>query len=184
MSYVTAKCHALEQEPLWLNLDETSVSYSPDCCQGCVVAKSHWCNMHPAGPHRRVRPDRRRGAFTYVALIASNPAVQAVLPHFLISSSARMPKKLFKAYHALPKTRLQLLRAKSSWATSETMILIFKALKEAVAPWVPSHKPILLLDVAGAHLPKEVLRAARTNNIQLIFVPASATALVQRRPEA
>ena len=58
-------------------------------------------------------------------------------------------------------------------------MVIFKELKKALVPFLPSYRPILMLDCASAHLPKEVMRAARRQGLQLLFVPSSATGLVQ-----
>ena len=72
-----------------------------------------------------------------------------------------------------------LLRTKSTWITSETLIHIFKSLKDCLAPWIPEYKPLLLLDCAGAHLPKAVMRAARGCGIQLVYIPSCTTGLIQ-----
>lgn len=105
--------------------------------------------------------------------------MQAALPHFLLCSAARMPKQCCRAYASLPRTKLQLLRRKSAWVNAEALVFMLKSLRTSLAPWIPEYKPILLLDVAGAHLPKNVLTTARKLGIQLLFCPSSTTSLVQ-----
>lgn len=134
---------------------------------------------HPKGAHMKVQKARRRGAYTYCAVICNNPEVQALLPHFLVTAETRLPKKLHRAFKALPPTKLQLLRQKSSWVTAGSMVAIMTALKTALQPIVPAMKPILLLDCALPHLPKRVMSCARKLGIQLVFVPSCATSLAQ-----
>ena len=160
LSYVVSK--DLSKPVLWLNFDETAVARSPEALRGCVVSRKEWKGQ-VKGPHRKVRKDRQRGKYTYCATICDNSAVQAVLPQFLIGKSTHLPKKLVKAFHALPSTQLQLLREKSSWVTSETMLQMLKELKQALLPFLGTMRPILLLDCANAHLAKPVIQGAKKN---------------------
>ena len=142
------------QDIVWINVDETCVACSPACPTGCVVGAHCW-KTHPANAHMRVKKDTSRKTFTYVAMIASRPCIQAALPHFLVCSESRMPKLVARAFKALPPSRLQLLRGKSSWVTAETFVTILTELQKALQPWLPAVKPILLLDCACPHLRKK-----------------------------
>lgn len=166
------------QEVVFLNLDETSISFCPFSGQGCVVGKQDW-RTYPRGPHMQVRKDRQRGAWTYLAVICDNPTIQAVLPHFLIASKATMPKYVLKGFGALPKTNLRILRLKSSWTTSSSMKLVLGALKAALDPFLAGKQVVLLWDCAASHLTEEVMAAARVHGLQLLYVPSGATALLQ-----
>jgi len=110
----------------------------------------------PGGPQMPVPKSRRRIAYTYGALLCSHPGIQAVLPHFLVCSKKRLPQTVAKGFAALPPTRLRLLRRKSSWVTTDCMIRILADVREALQPWLPMVKPILVLDTASPHLPKMV----------------------------
>ena len=90
-----------------------------------------------------------------------------------------MPKLVARAFKALPPSRLQLLRGKSSWVTAETFVTILTELQKALQPWLPAVKPILLLDCACPHLPKKVLSFAQKKGLQLLFVPSCGTSLLQ-----
>ena len=166
------------QDIVWINVDETCVACSPACPTGCVVGAHCW-KTHPANAHMRVKKDTSRKTFTYVAMIASRPCIQAALPHFLVCSESRMPKLVARAFKALPPSRLQLLRGKSSWVTAETFVTILTELQKALQPWLPAVKPILLLDCACPHLPKKVLSFAQKKGLQLLFVPSCGTSLLQ-----
>ena len=166
------------QDIVWINVDETCVTCSPACPTGCVVGAHCW-KTHPANAHMRVKKDTSRKTFTYVAMIASRPCIQAALPHFLVCSESRMPKLVARAFKALPPSRLQLLRGKSSWLTAETFVTILTELQKALQPWLPAVKPILLLDCACPHLPKKVLSFAQKKGLQLLFVPSCGTSLLQ-----
>eukprot|EP00438_Fugacium_kawagutii_P019526 Skav235659 [mRNA] locus=scaffold358:836760:837632:+ [translate_table: standard] len=180
MAFLKHKYESSGKKLLFLNYDETNVMYTPDCPQGCIVAKRHWKSKHPGYPHRRVQPEKRRATLTYCAIICDLPAAQAAVPHFVLASSARMSKQCARAYCSLkPRTKLHLLRRKSAWVTAEALVFMLKTLRASLAPWIPEYKPILLLDAAGAHLPKNIFTTARKLGIQLVFCPASSTALVQ-----
>ena len=164
---------------LWLNLGETSVQFSTAPPVGCIVHKRHWPPSVP--PHAKVRPAARRGCFTYCAVVCSNTAVQPHLPHFLVGTEATISKKLLKAYNALPKTKLQVLRRKTAWVTSAEMVLILRELARALKPHCGAEKcvPILCLDCAPCHLTREVMQAARRCKIELVYIPAASTRLLQ-----
>ncbi|CAL1163990.1 unnamed protein product [Cladocopium goreaui] len=168
---------------VWINVDETCVACSPACPTGCVVGAHCW-KTHPANAHMRVKKDTSRKTFTYVAMIASRPCIQAALPHFLVCSESRMPKLVARAFKALPPSRLQLLRGKSSWVTAETFVTILTELQKALQPWLPAVKPILLLDCACPHLPKKVLSFAQKKGLQLLFVPSCGTSTCHQNSRA
>lgn len=176
IAYVTAKFS--HQELVWINFDETSVAVCPQCPKGCIV--DDWqAHPVPGGPQMSVPKNRRRIAYTYGALLCSHPAIQAVLPHFLVCSEARLPKSVASGFAALPQTKLRLLRAKSSWVTADSMISILADVRKALAPWLPMVKPILVLDTASPHLPKKVMSFAKKQGLQLLFVPSCSTSLLQ-----
>lgn len=174
VAYISKKY--AHQQILWINFDETSVRCTPPGLPGCVVDGTCW---KPQAPHMRVRKDWRKVSWTYGALICNDATIQPHLPHFLFCSQKRLPQKMAKAFDALPPTKLRLLRGKSAWATVDSMIQIVASLRKALQPWIPKVKPILLLDTASPHLPKRFMSFARKQGFQLLFVPASATGLVQ-----
>ena len=176
IAYVTEKFG--HQELAWINFDETSVPCCPPCPKGCLV--NDWKSYPvPGGPQMPVPKSRRRIAYTYGALLCSHPGIQAVLPHFLVCSEKRLPQTVAKGFAALPPTRLRLLRRKSSWVTTYCMIRILADVREALQPWLPKVKPIVVLDTASSHPPKRLMSFAKRKGFQLLFVPASSTGLLQ-----
>lgn len=127
----------------------------------------------------KIRKDRRRGAYTYCALICSDPSIQPFLPHFLISSQTWLPSSLLRAYNALPRTQLQIIRGKSSWVTADCMLVILQAVKKALMPFLAGISPVIMWDCACPHLPKTILVAAKRHGFQLLYIPASTTSLLQ-----
>ena len=176
IAYVSHKfCH---EQVVWINFDETSVPCCPQCPRGCVV--NDWTSYPvPGGPQMRVPKRRRRMAYTHGALICSHPGIQAVLPHYLVCSDKRLPKRVARGFAALPQTQLRLLRGTSSWVTADSMIRILADVRKAIEPWFPMVKPIVLLDTACPHLPQKVMAFAKKKQLQLVYVPASATAPLQ-----
>ena len=173
LSYIAEKYK--DRKLLWLNFDETSVAYAPQCPTGRIVSRKHW----KINPHCTVRKEVQRAAYSYCATICNSTEVQAKLPHFLIANGSRMRQSVFRAFHALPATKLHVMRRKTAWVTAESLVFMVKALRKAVQPYVPEYKPILILDCACQHLPKGVLRAAKQCGFQVLFVPSCCTSLLQ-----
>ena len=51
LSYIADK--QKDRKLLWLNFDETSVAYAPQCPTGCIVSRKHW----KVNPHCTVRKE-------------------------------------------------------------------------------------------------------------------------------
>ena len=134
-----------------------------------------------------VRKQDMRGALTYVSVVCDMQHIQGKLPmqhiqgklpHYLFGSETKLTKKLLKGQHALPQTWLRVIRQKSAWTSSKNISMIVKDLAGVLKSW-PDLQAILLLDVASPHLAKEVMEAARLNQVQLLYIPAGLTDKLQ-----
>lgn len=155
---------------LFLNLDETSIPATMQGLPGCVAMEGQKHRM-------AVRKEDLRGSFTYVSLICDSVAIQPLLPHYLLCSEAKLSKKLLKGQRALPQTCLRVVRQKSAWASKENLKNILKDVADLLTGF--PLQPILLLDVASAHITKDVMIFARKMKIQLLYVPAGCTDKLQ-----
>lgn len=162
-----------DKELLFLNLDETSVPYSMQCPMGCVAAA-------PGSrlPAASVLKQNARGAMTYISIICDSKDIQGMLPHYLIATKTKLTNKVLRAQRALPQTRLQIIRQASARSCAANMRVVFQGIAEALKPF-PTKLPILLLDCAPAHLPREVMMSARKFKLQLLYIPAQTTPLLQ-----
>ena len=151
-----------------LNVDETSVGYTMKLRLGNVVA--------PAVA--KVSKQDRRGAWTYLSLICNSTDVQGKLPHYLIGSKTRLTRKLLRAQKALPPTRLKIIAQKSAWTSAANLVQLLRDIGEVLKLY-PGKQGILLLDCAPSHLPKEVMQAAKRQKVQLVYIPAQCTDVLQ-----
>ena len=151
-----------------LNVDETSVGYTMKPRLGNVVA--------PAVA--KVSKQDRRGAWTYLSLICNSTDGEGKLPHYLIGSKTRLTRKLLRAQKALPPTRLKIIAQKSAWTSAANLVQLLRDIGEVLKLY-PGKQGILLLDCAPSHLPKEVMQAAKRQKVQLAYIPAQCTDVLQ-----
>ena len=153
-------------------MDETSIPYTMTHLPGCVAVEGTRL------PRMAVRKQDMCGALTYVSVVCDMQHIQGKLPHYLFGSETKLTKKLLKGQHALPQTCLRVIRQKSAWTSSKNISMIVKDLAGVLKSW-PDLQAILLLDVASPHLAKEVMEAARLNQVQLLYIPAGLTDKLQ-----
>ena len=101
-----------------------------------------------------------------------------MLPHYLIGSKTRLTRKLLRAQQALPQTRLKIVAQKSAWTSAANMVQLLRDIREVLKLY-PSKQGILLLDCAPSHLPKQVMQEAKKQKVQLAYIPAQCTDLLQ-----
>ena len=72
-----------------------------------------------------------------------------------------------------------MLRRKSAWLTTATVINMVTALGVAVQPFLQKYRFILMMDAAPVHIPKRVVQACTRSCLHFMGIPASMTALLQ-----
>ena len=171
-------CVPEARQPLMLNLDETAVAFFHGDQRGNLVA---WKRARHDGPEPVQRVSRRqlRGCVTHVAIIADRSDVQAVLPQVILGNEAMLLARVVRSMAGTLPPNVHLRRAKSSWTNIPTMIWVIQEVARALAPWVATHQPILLLDCARQHLHPSLARAAGRAGIWLAYIPAGLTWLLQ-----
>ena len=167
-------CVVAPVQPLFLNLDETSVSYTFHQAKGLY----HRRLKRQGRAHTQIRKSELRGAVTHVAVICERSEVQPRLPQVIIGNKHRFTVRLMASVRASTPANVHLFRRKSSWNNTlcmcEILDLLSNALKEF--PWF---QPILLLDTASCHISDVVAAKASALNIWLVPVPAGLTHLLQ-----
>ena len=81
---------------LFINVDETSIAYTYTSQRGCMVSR-HLQELNGIHFRERASLKDRRGGITFVAAIASDAAMQNMLPQVLIGNRYRFTKKLMRS---------------------------------------------------------------------------------------
>ena len=157
-----------------INLDETAIH------RCATKQRGYFCkNKFDAEGNilaRNIHKALKRGTATHVAAITNVSAVQGVLPQIFLLNNRTFRKNDIP--DNLP-AGMMFWRDVSGWNTGTKMVCILEAIKERIDPFVESSQPIVLLDMAPAHLMPEVYAAAHRLNIWLLFIPAKMTYLLQ-----
>ena len=161
-------------QPLLLNLDETSVSYTFHQARGLYARRL----KRQGRAHAQVPKSDLRGAVTHVAIICERSEVQPRLPQVVIGNTHRFTRRLVARTLASKPANVHVFRGKSSWNNTACMSEILDLLAEALKDF-PGFQPILLLDTASCHINDTVAAKAAKLNIWLAPVPAGLTHLLQ-----
>ena len=80
------------KRPLFINLDETSISRSWPQSRGNVLKKQMWISKHRP-PTVKASKAEYRGTITGVLMITHDEVIQRVLPQVYIGNTRAFPKK-------------------------------------------------------------------------------------------
>ena len=162
------------KQPVLLNLDETSISYSSHGAKGYFAR--HLLKSRKATS--RVRKKELRGSVSHVAIIAARPEVQKRLPQVFIGNRHRFTLGLLAEVAGITPEFVHLFRRKSSWNNIENMISILDLLTDALGHF-PDLQPILVLDTVRCHIAPRILSKAAELKLWIALVPAGLTYLLQ-----
>lgn len=162
-----------DKAPLRINWDETAICLFQGGGRGSVfLAKQDQTEQNvPLG--------KQRSYLTHVAFVCDDVHLQAVLPQVLIGNEKTLPAKQLAALRARLPPRFHLLREKSAWVNAELCVQIVGWLHAALAPYMGSHQPVLLLDGHSTHINRRVFTACVRARIWPVIVPAKMTWLMQ-----
>ena len=173
MNWLTSRVDGGKQ-PVFLNLDETSISYSYHGAKDFFVKKL----LRTRKGVVKIRKKELRGSVSHVAIIADRPDVQRVLPQVFIGNKHRFTLGLMEAVTGDKPAFVHLFRRKSSWNNIENMSAILDHLAAALGDF-PNLQPILVLDTVRCHISPSILQKAASLKIWLAPVPAGLTYLLQ-----
>jgi hypothetical protein len=162
------------KQPVFLNLDETSISYSFHRAKGYF--SKHLLKSGRA--KTRIRKKELRGSVSHVAIIADRPEVQKRLPQVFIGNTHRFTLGLMAEVVGTTPEFVHLFRRKSSWNNIENMISVLELLAAALAHF-PDLQPILALDTVRCHIAPRILSKAAELKLWIAPVPAGLTYLLQ-----
>ena len=125
------------------------------------------------------RKSRKRGSLTLVAMVCDDSSLQPVLPQFIIGNQNILRVADLKELDPMLPENIIVVRAKSSWITTELLIVVLEQLRRRLDNHRVAKSPVLLMDGCPVHLQAQVWKAARRLQILLCFVPAALTWLLQ-----
>jgi len=169
------------QRLLLMNMDETGIPLFMGNCAGNVHARVR--SLKSTQPQQKERTQHAtrhqlRGQITHAAIIADDLEIQRLLPQVLVGDHHLLPARTVTALRDALPANVRLLRLKSRWMDAPLMQAILREIA-LVLRGRPNIKPVLLLDCCPAHLQEPVLRTAKACRINLIFIPAKFTWLLQ-----
>ena len=111
-------------------------------------------------------------------MVCDDSSLQHVLPQFIIGNQNILRVADLKELDPMLPENIIVVRAKSSWITTELLIVVLELLRRRLDNHRVAKSPVLLMDGCPVHLQAQVWKAARRLQI-LCFVPAALTWLLQ-----
>ena len=164
--------------PLFINMDETAISYCYGNGKGLVVSK----HVLPSGKFHKKAPAKtsdHKTHISFLAFVTHDSAIQPKLPQIFIGNKKAFLLKTVDALSPKVPEGFYLWREESSWNNNVFMCRALKLLAKHLKDYLASHQIILILDVARCHRHQTVYSLAHRLGIILMYVPAKLTWLLQ-----
>ncbi len=177
--YWFLRSHFSDDEPLVLNIDETSVRYFYAPRKGLAVRPSTPQKRFGCSFRRRVSKAMKRRAFTHIAVVCSDKRVQVSLPQVLLIASKMLPMRTAVAARRSLGPNVELWREESGWINAAVFKTYLKRLATSLRTVATGRPWILLMDAHSVHIKDIVLRYAARLGFTVCILPASCTHAVQ-----
>ena len=122
-----------------------------------------------------------RACLTHVAIIASRPDVQRMLPQELLGNQRVLLARDTREVQPHMPSNVRIIRGKCGW----TNVAYVRGLMHRIAPAVRrvgDHLvPVLLMDCARQRIHRSVFAAAARQGVRVVLIPAKLTWLLQPR---
>ena len=165
-----------DRQPLLINMDETSLAYHFCGLRGTVLKLQIDSREQPSDA---ASLSEIRGHVSYLASVASDPEVQALLPQVLLGNEHRFTKTLLRSVEKICPPQVHLWRQKSAWNSHATMRRYICLLAKTLGSLAHERYVILIVDTAKAHIHQSIYKLARQRGLRLVFVPARMTRWLQ-----
>lgn len=167
------------QEPLILNLDETSVAFCALRKKGHVIGKRIQRRRDIQRPTISCDRDDLRTNCTLVATLASDFSLQPVVPQFIIVNEKTVALRDLLGIRASLPANFRLIRQLSAWNNADVQRIIIREIARSIRTVAPRRRIVLLVDTVRCHIQECVLRTARSCRVALCFIPAKLTYILQ-----
>ena len=168
------------KQPIFLNLDETSIRFYYPQARGLRVRESlrRRSSSREAGI-RHASKSFQRKAMTLVAIVCDDTSIQPLLPQVvLLAEAVARVGDVLEADKASPE-HVIVTRQKSGWINNQVFPRIIKCLGQVLQHACPERQPILLMDAHHVHCSRETLSMAASYGLWVAIVPASCTHFLQ-----
>ena len=165
----------IHHKPIVLNMDETSIARAAIGKRGYVLKRG--CERDAIGLER-FSTREARGNCTLVAVIAEDPELQPHCKQILLTRDASLDAATKRHLRALDSP-LEWMPGTSGWTNTDSLCKILTSIRRPFSTNFPERPIVLYLDSAAQHASKRVLAHANRLRVQLVFVPASLTWLLQ-----
>ncbi len=163
-----------------LNFDESSMRVWMPPRVGYLVRSGDGAHAQAREHEQEVTLAQQRTAFSFLAVIADNAEIQAALPQwFLVNFHTLSARDAHTIAGRIRETRVRLVRAKSAWATQDTLADWLRAVGQSLRPWRETHVFILSMDSAPVHITTRIARIAAGNGLRLCIIPPNMTRWLQ-----
>jgi hypothetical protein len=160
-------------------MDETSVAFAYPGQKGNVAQQQHTGRPQPASYTEKATLSIRRGNVTYCAFIASDMAVQSLLPQIVIGNKKKFTRKLLRTAWAEQPDFVQTWTAETGWINQTVMKRMISVLHNCLKDITDDYQIIFVVDVARCHIHKDIVNHACRHNMWMLYVPAKMTWLLQ-----
>ena len=156
-------------------MDETSVAGGYAGLRGTKLRRRHGIKATP----ENISMTESRGHVTLAAFIASDEAVQRVLPQFLIGKKEKMNRREITAMLDLIPPWLVPVTYRSGWVDEALMLIMITEVGEALLGVAEGKRFVLVMDAFRAHMSPAICRLCQDYNLTLLYVPAKLTSELQ-----
>ena len=154
------------EEPLCINMDETSLLLKPVLRAGAIATRAGVDHVSLA---------TKRARCTLLASICTDTAIQPLLPQIILCNERFLGKRT-----KIPKFPGTLIWVqKSAWASHFTITKYLRLLGSIMKAKVAPRRVLVFLDLAPPHLHSSIAPVARAENMQLLYIPGGLTPWLQ-----
>jgi hypothetical protein len=166
------------KEPLWLNLDETSVPVVFGHAKGNIMVNNGRLGWVTQAKQILSRSSRRT-FFTHVGLICNLTWLQPLLPQVIFVGAKSLSWENFNLLADSLPANVFLKRMPKGWNSTAQHLIIIRILGLVLQPYLDRYQPILSFDAAPLHLCTSIFAELKAAMIWFIVVPARLTWLFQ-----
>ena len=161
-------------------MDESSIPMWWRPQPGLVCSPDHADRRRLLRHEQQVSLATRRSYVSYMAVVCDDAEVQRLLPQIVLANKHILRVTDYEALGGARRTdNIFILRRKSSWANTGTMIEFVRLLRACLEPLAQAKHFIFTVDAAPVHVSQRVALNCARNNLHLHLVPAHMTGLLQ-----
>ena len=160
-----------------IGMDETAVASVHRTMRGTAVSAQKQSSLPHATPH----VERHVGRTALMACVCSDADLQPHLPQIWLprSDASKAPPASIRAVFTASGSPHEAWYGTRGFATQQVMRAWLTRVRRKVRLLRPSARLVVVMDVCPVHVGESVLRHARRLGIEIVFVPARLTWLLQ-----